>query len=465
MDVRGIPNQGSVFQRMNDGISPFEDGLGTEGSQLGVRGMNAGFQSLEVGVCGGLRTAASVLEALPLRTDAMSRVKTLHSVLDCLESSGTLQETQSCGVLQAEQEFIQSHGRLVNPRGRRTQSRCGELESTLGVLHAACEASVQVKTVAVEALDHVREERDRHLRCRCGRGSPLICDEIREEKVHFVADGGDDRRVRSMYGPHELLVVESPEIFERTASSAEQNHVDVLDGVEPFDRAHELRRGVRTLNGGRMDQDRDWEAVMQDSQHVADSGARRGGDDPDPSREPGEWFPMGGVEEAFRFQCSFHPLEGGEKSAVSRGTDLVDDDLMTSMSFVDGDSSMTLDPHSVLQSHRASKRVRTKHHAGQFCIPLGQCEIDVPGTGLAEIDDLPFHPGLTILGLQQLLDATRETRHRENGRGGWSGLHGSSPGTGSSLPHSFDGENPGKRSLVRWNTRVDVVVSAHEHIR
>ena len=72
------------------------------------------------------------------------------------------------------------------------------------------------------------------------------------------------------------LGIEGPEILQGTATTHDENHVDLGRPVESSNRPGDLIRGLIALNERRRDQDRcRREALGGDFEHIANRGTRR----------------------------------------------------------------------------------------------------------------------------------------------------------------------------------------------
>src|SRR4051812_16526044 len=62
----------------------------------------------------------------------------------------------------------------------------------------------------------------------------VVGHEIRDARVHFMADPGDDWNARQKDGAPDAFFVEAPKIFERSAPPGEENDISAAEGGVSF---------------------------------------------------------------------------------------------------------------------------------------------------------------------------------------------------------------------------------------
>ena len=96
-------------------------------------------------------------------------------------------------------------------------------------------------------------------------------------------------QLEAAIAPDHALVVEGPQIFERTAPARHQDHIRVGDAVERLDGAHDPGRRLHSLTrGGRQDHLDERVAPAHHVQHVLQGGPAGGCDDPNAARAFGD---------------------------------------------------------------------------------------------------------------------------------------------------------------------------------
>ena len=84
--------------------------------------------------------------------------------------------------------------------------------------------------------------RHRELGRRRRRRRSEIGDEVRDREVRLVADGRDDGNRGGADSPRNGFLVECPELLERAAAAAHDEHVGFTEPVHRFDRLDDRRR-------------------------------------------------------------------------------------------------------------------------------------------------------------------------------------------------------------------------------
>ena len=88
-----------------------------------------------------------------------------------------------------------------------------------------------------------------------------------------MANGRDDRNVRSKDGSGHGFLIEGPEILDRSPAAADDDHVDVVPGVEITNPRGDFLRRPCSLNFRGINQDMQRRiAPFQNSEHVPDCG-------------------------------------------------------------------------------------------------------------------------------------------------------------------------------------------------
>ena len=117
---------------------------------------------------------------------------------------------------------------------------------------------------------------------------------VDQRPIGLVADGGNERDVALRRGPHHDLLVEAPQVFERSAAARDDEHVGSRDRaagrqrVEAADRLRDLSRRCFPLHPHRPHQHVDGKAIGEAMQDVADHRPGRRGDDADDARHDRE---------------------------------------------------------------------------------------------------------------------------------------------------------------------------------
>ncbi len=154
-------------------------------------------------------------------------------------------------------------------------------------------------------------------------GSANVGDEVEQGGVLLVADGADHRRCRVRDGPDQRLFGERKQVFDRAATTRDDDDIDGTIGVELLESCGDLGRCGRPLN-------RDLAGVEGDSRpsalRVLDDVAFGGGgapaDEANPAGQEGQRLLAVGGEQALGGQRRLESLEPGEQLTEPDMTDL-----------------------------------------------------------------------------------------------------------------------------------------------
>src|SRR6266481_3477896 len=97
---------------------------------------------------------------------------------------------------------------------------------------AARERLAERAGAARDARLEIDDPRDHHLRRRRRRRRASVGDETRDREIDLVADRGDDGQSGSDDGARDTLLVERPEVLERAAAAADDQHLERGVGVQ-----------------------------------------------------------------------------------------------------------------------------------------------------------------------------------------------------------------------------------------
>src|SRR5579871_5924445 len=101
-----------------------------------------------------------------------------------------------------------------------------------------------------------------------------------------MADAGDHGDDGLRDRARDRFFVEGPEIFERTATSRENEHVDGLLTIEKLKGTDDFESGSVALHANRKQREvHVVEAAAENTNDIADGGARRRGDQADAARQ------------------------------------------------------------------------------------------------------------------------------------------------------------------------------------
>ena len=232
------------------------------------------------------------------------------------------------------------------------------------------------------------------------RGSPHVGDEVGNRKIDLVPHGRDDGNARRRDRPDDDLLVERPEVLERSAAAPYDQDVEAAHLVKLLDGAGDLAGRALTLHRDWIEHDGDAGiALMGDLHDVPDRRARGRGDHPDPAREKRQRSLARRVEQAFSRQPRFELLEGKLERSDPFRLGILHDHLIVALGLVDRHPASADELQPVLKGEPQGasdgpEQDRTNLTGGVF-----QREVGVSGGRDAEVGDLPLHPDVREGGL------------------------------------------------------------------
>ena len=155
-------------------------------------------------------------------------------------------------------------------------------------------------------------------RCAGRRCSASVGDEITDGEIGFVSDAADNRDARLEYGERDGLFVECPQVFERSATAANDEHIDLGPRVGDCDRRRDLRGRGRALHCAWIDDDpKSGETTPQRYQHVPQCGRLGRRYDPHRVRERRYRTLALDAEPACALESQFEPRKFLEQCALA----------------------------------------------------------------------------------------------------------------------------------------------------
>ena len=163
-----------------------------------------------------------------------------------------------------------------------------------------------------------------------GGGRAQIRGQVAEGEVHLVADGRHDGNLRREDRPDHLLLVEAPQVFQATATSADDKNIRGLcQCVGNANTSGDFLCGALALYFRRDDQYvRSTPASSCNFQKIPDRGAGRTGNESNPAREPRQSFLMPRNEQAFGGQSLLQLAERQLQGANAKRFDLPNNQLI-----------------------------------------------------------------------------------------------------------------------------------------
>jgi hypothetical protein len=258
-----------------------------------------------------------------------------------------------------------------------------------------------------------RQEHDR----LCGRRGPPIGDKLDDGRVRLVADRSDNRhRAAGEDGVRHDLLVEGPEILDRTAAAGDENRVDAKPlglGVErPYGPRDLFRRSVplhahideENANGLRP--------MGRRAETVVDRSAGRARDDRNAPGKRWQGKLAVIVKIAAGFKCSAEPLVALLERALSLAFDSGDIELRASLLGIKRKRAGDDDGVALAEDEsRAPSSIGglAPHRAADDRLIILQREIPMPLVD--DIREFAAHAQRTTNAVERALDALRQLRH------------------------------------------------------
>ena len=213
------------------------------------------------------------------------------------------------------------------------------------------------------------------------------------------------------------LLVELPQVLDRTAAAHQQQYVAFGAPARGGERLRELRRGALALHRRRVDHDRDGRiAAPQRGQDVAQGRRRKRGDDADLLRVFRDRALGRRIEQALFLQLLLQAQEALEQGPKPRPAHRLDVELEASARFVQGDQRSRLDALAVGQVPVQVRRAALEHDAIHLRGLVLEGEIQVAGGRRPQVRDLAGDPLQREAALEHVARAAQQLRHAQDRR-------------------------------------------------
>ncbi len=240
-------------------------------------------------------------------------------------------------------------------------------------------------------------------------GGAHVGNKIGDGEIGLVADAGDDRKGTLGDGASDDFFVEGPEIFERPATTNEENDVDGVGAREVAKGVDDLCGRTFALNANGIEGEMDvGKAAGEDADHIADGGAGGRGDESDAAREKRERLLAGGVKEAFGFKAALELFEGELEGATAERLHGLDVNLIFAADFVDGDGAANGDFEAVFGTKLHAALLLLEEDAADLGALVLEGEIDVTGSGFAAVGDFALDGDVSEIFAKEIANARGE---------------------------------------------------------
>ncbi len=252
-------------------------------------------------------------------------------------------------------------------------------------------------------------------RRRCRRAD--VGDEIADREIGLVAHRGDHGQRRLVDRLRDGLLVVRPQVLDRAAAPADDQHVDLGARVGGAYRLRDLGGRAGALHRGRVDDHAQrGPAPAQRREQVGQCGGARRGDDAHGAgirRQRSLAFdrePAGGVEA--RLEAGILLVEGTESRQPRR----LDVELELAARLVDRRGGAHFDLQAVLEREARKLRLVAEEHAAHLRARVLQIEVAVPGRRAREVGYLARHPDEADVAFEQQAHRADEQGDRQHRR-------------------------------------------------
>ncbi len=212
--------------------------------------------------------------------------------------------------------------------------------------------------------------------------------------------------------PRHDLLVERPQVFDRSAAAPDDDDVDAFDAPDVAERAGDVGRGAVALDARRRD---DHVRVrIPPAEHLEDVADRRAverGDDADLARQRRQRPLARRVEQPLGLQALLELLERQLQGAEPLGSMSLADDLVLALRLVDAEAAARDDVQAVLELElQRTAAADLNMTASQLRAGVLQREVDVAGVPQPAVGDLALDPDVRPCRLEQRADRGRQLR-------------------------------------------------------
>ncbi len=312
---------------------------------------------------------------------------------------------------------------------RQAQGRAVQALALL--IQAAHQALTKTLAQVLQAGEQFLARRCHQLSGGCRGGGAQIGSEVAECHVGFMAHAAYHGQPAAGHGTHQEWVIEGPEVFQRTATTHEQDDLHPVQSLRLCQRRAQLRRRLGALHeAGHHDGLQLRRAPRQSRHDIVQRGSPERGDDGNALGKRGQRPLAGGIEHALGLQLGLEAQELLIERALARRLHELGDELQVSPRLVKGDAATAAHPLAVLRRETqlcgaAPEQSRTDQRRG--AVGVLQAEIVVAAGGAGEARQLALHRDVgearaQLLGqlLQQRGDAQRAAGtggDKQGGRG------------------------------------------------
>ena len=191
-----------------------------------------------------------------------------------------------------------------------------------------------------------------------------------------MSDGRYDRDVRIIDRTRDPLVIERPQVLDRTAAAAGDDQVADLIAVGIPDGTGDLRRRLRPLHAHGQQHDLAGRpALAEHADNIADGRTRRRRDHSDPLRKCRQRLFVCTVKQALFLELLLELLISRIQVAHAARDEPRAIELIRPVARIDRDAADRRNAHAARRAKAQRLRAAAKHHAPQTALGVLECEI------------------------------------------------------------------------------------------
>ncbi|MNV06691.1 hypothetical protein D3C71_970860 [compost metagenome] len=320
-----------------------------------------------------------------------------------IDASGTPVLRAGPGGRQAKAQAVQAFALMLQPlRGRHQLPR-----RTVQALRGALQAALLAARHGLGGLhDLAQQFRARHagkFRRGSGRRGAHVGHEVHDGEVGFMAHAADHGNLADRHLARQVLVIETPEIFDAASAAHQQQRVHFGTRIGKAYLGSQTAGGVRPLNRGRIDDDRHLRRpASQRRQHIPQRRRVQRGDDADRAWQPDGLALAGRIEQAFGGQLLFQPQKCFIQVAQPGAAHGIGLQLVVAPGLVKGNPGADFDLVARARHKAHCAGAASEHDSSHRGPAVLEREVPMPGCRLREVGNLASHPQRRNAALQQL---------------------------------------------------------------
>ena len=321
---------------------------------------------------------------------------------------------------------VQAPAQAVLALAQQSQARIGRLRlqsqrGAIGPLHGLGQAvalqGLAAPVQCLQACQQVAPVRNQQFGGHRRGRRAQVGGEIGQGEIGLVAHRRHHRHRRGGDGAHQRLVVERPQVFQRSAAAGQQHHLVTAAGRGPAQQVGDLRRGAFALHQAGQDiHFKQGQPARQHAEHIAHGRAGGRGDHRHPAHPGRQRSLARGIEQAFGRQSGLQCLEGAAQRAFAGLFEMVEHQLVVAARLVQGQAATAEHLEAFARHELQPLALGLEHGATHLRTRVLEGEVQVAGAGSGDVAQFALHPYQRKGALQQVARQGVELAGREDGR-------------------------------------------------